>query len=301
VLRQRRERARRHRQIPQAGIELIGLEGPKGDLEILSVAALAVRAAGLSDFVIDLGHARIAGALLSGESGAARRSIFEALTVRDTAEVVRRAQASGLSATEQSALAALTELHGGAEIWPRASKALAGTAAEAPLAELRRIWEAAQLLGLAPEIVADLGEIRNFAYYTGTTFQIHARGPGRPLASGGRYDGLLEGFGLPRPAAGFAFGLDDLSWALGTPSVEAEPPRVLLAASAAALAQALRAAGIACADAPAGDALAYARAWRYSHLLELGDQAQLTRVSDQKTWRVAPDPAALVAALREPK
>jgi ATP phosphoribosyltransferase regulatory subunit len=262
---------------------------------------LAARAAGLSDFVIDLGHARIAGALMAGANAGDRRTIFEALTVKDTSEVVRRAQASGLGTAEQRALASLTELHGGADVWPRAGKALAGTGAEAPLAELRQIWEAAQLLALAPEIVVDLGEIRNFAYYTGTTFQIHARGPGRPLASGGRYDGLLEGFGLPRPAAGFAFGLDDLGWALGTLSGEAEPARVLLAPSAASLAQALRAAGIACADAPAADALAYARAWRYSHMLEISDQALLTRVSDQKSWRVAPEPAALLAALREPK
>src|SRR4051812_30004585 len=60
VLRRRHERARRHRQILQAGVELIGVAGPDGDLELLYLAASAARAAGLTDFVVDLGHAEIA-------------------------------------------------------------------------------------------------------------------------------------------------------------------------------------------------------------------------------------------------
>src|SRR5258707_6160926 len=60
VLRRRQERARKHRQIPQAGVELLGGGGPEGDIELMEVAAGAARAAGLADFVLDLGHADIA-------------------------------------------------------------------------------------------------------------------------------------------------------------------------------------------------------------------------------------------------
>ncbi|MGC4089306.1 MAG: ATP phosphoribosyltransferase regulatory subunit [Polyangiaceae bacterium] len=66
VLRRRQERARRHRQILQAGIELIGRDGPSGDLEALSVAVAALRRAGLSDFTIDWARAH------RGRSGRAR-------------------------------------------------------------------------------------------------------------------------------------------------------------------------------------------------------------------------------------
>src|SRR3954464_4074581 len=45
VLRRRQERARKHRQIPQAGVELLGVGGPDGDLELMGVAAGAARAA----------------------------------------------------------------------------------------------------------------------------------------------------------------------------------------------------------------------------------------------------------------
>ncbi|HXK19043.1 MAG TPA: ATP phosphoribosyltransferase regulatory subunit, partial [Polyangiaceae bacterium] len=206
VLRRRRERARRHRQIFQAGIELIGLDGPSGDLEALEVACSGARAVGLDDFVLDLGHARIAFALLEGVEPTRQRAAVEALHLKDRVELERAAAAAGLAPREQAALAALSELHGGREVLKSAASLLAGTRAEAGLSELSRVLGEVERRGLAPRVVVDLGETRNFAYYTGTTFQLHAHGPGVPVASGGRYDGLLGGFGRPLPAFGFAFG-----------------------------------------------------------------------------------------------
>src|SRR6476620_4749488 len=45
VLRRRQERARKHRQIPQAGVELLGMRGPEGDIEVMGLAASSARAA----------------------------------------------------------------------------------------------------------------------------------------------------------------------------------------------------------------------------------------------------------------
>src|SRR5262249_57237284 len=64
VLRRRQGRARRHRQIPQAGVELYGGAPFVADLEILRLAASVARAVGLERFVVDIGHAGIARALL---------------------------------------------------------------------------------------------------------------------------------------------------------------------------------------------------------------------------------------------
>jgi ATP phosphoribosyltransferase regulatory subunit len=276
VLRRRRERARRHRQISQAGIELLGQQGPEGDLEVLSVAAFAARASGLEDFVLDLGHARIAGALVETLDPARASEILDALEVKDDSEVVRRAERHGLPLPERRALAALPELHGGADVWPKAQAALAGTAAAPALAELQKLWEAARALDLAPKLLVDLGETRDLAYYTGALFQMYAEGPGRAIGVGGRYDGLLGRFGRPQPAVGFAFGLDDLEWALQwAQKPKASPPRLLVLGSAEALAPALRARGVAVAPGPGPgeDALRYARAWRYSHVLDGRDGA----------------------------
>ena len=297
VLRRRRERARRHRQIFQAGIELIGLEGPAGDLEALEVACAAARSVGLDDFVLDLGHASIAFALLEGVEPTRQRAAVEALHLKDRAELERAAASAGLGQREQAALGALGELHGGREIFREARRVLGGTRAEAGLEELSRVLDEVERRGLAPSVVVDLGETRNFAYYTGTTFQLHAHGPGVPIASGGRYDGLLGGFGRPLPAFGFAFGLDDLVWALGREGAASLLPRVLLTGGATVLAGALRQRGIRCAGGPEQDPLAYARVWRYTHWVSTtAGQAVVISVSDMAEQR-APLDAATVAGV----
>jgi ATP phosphoribosyltransferase regulatory subunit len=181
-----------------------------------------------------------------------------------------------------------------------AASVLAGTRAEAGLEELSRVVVQVEARGLAPALVVDLGETRNFAYYTGTTFQLHAHGPGVPIASGGRYDGLLGGFGRPLPAFGFAFGLDDLVWALGPSAVTAAPPRVLLSPAAARLAPGLRELGVRCAVGPEQDPLAYAKAWRYTHWVSAtANEAVVTSVPDRAEQR-APLDAALLARVLVP-
>lgn len=62
---------------------------------------------------------------------------------------------------------------------------------------------------IAPNIVSDPTLARGQAYYTGMVFEIFDTNPenSRALAGGGRYDNLLELFGVePVPAVGFAMG-----------------------------------------------------------------------------------------------
>jgi ATP phosphoribosyltransferase regulatory subunit len=177
---------------------------------------------------------------------------------------------------------------------------LAGTAAEVPLRSLKSIWSRAVEARLAPRFVVDLGETREFYYYTGAMFHLLAEGPGEPLGSGGRYDSLFERFGLPCPAAGFAFDLSNVCWALDAAGVSDRPlDRVLVCTENAdvghELARALRAHGIVCALGPAAEPSAvlspkaaadagaereaYAVRWDYTHLLALaGARGELKRL-----------------------
>ncbi len=292
VLRRRQERARRHRQIPQAGVELIGVPGPDGDLELLALAASAARAAGLTSFVLDVGHAGIARALLVGATDAAAASVLEALAHKDAKVVADRARSAGVAAKSVDALAALAALHGDAAVWGEARALLGDGPAAAPLAALQALWDRAAAAGLAGVLRVDLGEVRGFAYYTGPIFHLYAEGPGEAVASGGRYDDLLARFGLPLPAAGFAVDLDNLAWALRDAGVAtAAAVRVLVrpGAGAEALLGSLRAQGVAAALGPAADALAYARAWEFP--LVAGADGDAIVVVDVATGREARVPA----------
>jgi ATP phosphoribosyltransferase regulatory subunit len=300
VVRRRQGRARRHRQVPQAGVELYGAPGIAGDVEILRLAASVVRCCGLAAFVVDLGHAAVARSLLDALPPALAAAVSDALAQKDASRVEALLVDAVAPPSIVRALAALPELHGADDaVFDRAAPLLAGTPAEGPLGELRALWDAARRASpeLAAALRVDLGEVRGFAYYTGAIFHLLAPGPGEPIGAGGRYDDLLGRFDVPMPAVGFALHLDAVAWALEAAGVPDErPPSVLLVASerAEAQAQALRAAGIPAVVHAAVEAERYARAWHFSHVIT---DAAITKIDP--TSPLDPDVLArVVAAVR---
>ncbi len=310
VLRRRHERARRQRQMPQAGIELVGLGGLPGDLEVLRVATQAVKAAGLTSFVVDLAHAGVAGSLLARVLPEKRPAVFEALQLKDSHALAQLVSHAGLAGPEQRALAGLLELHGDEQVFVRAEPLLTGTVAEPGFLQLRELHARLSREGLAPKVVVDLGEPSHQSYYTGVTFQILAEGPGEAIGSGGRYDRLFERFLEPRPAAGFAVDLDNLAWALAASGVtQTMPLRVLVVGHAPELAEAqaraLRLAGLAAVVTDQTEPLSYAQSWRFSHLLETTPAGtrliDVTTGADRQLGLGTPsDHSAAVAAILRP-
>jgi ATP phosphoribosyltransferase regulatory subunit len=278
VMRRRHERARLDQKVRQVGFELVGRSEQAGDLEVLEAATSALRATGLDEFTVDLAHAEVAGALLDQLSPGPRADALECLALKDSTELRHVGARAGLVGRSLEALVALPDLHGAEDVWPRAERALSGTPAEAPLRSLHGIWSRAVAADLAPSFVVDLGETREFYYYTGVMFHLLAEGPGEPLGSGGRYDSLFERFDLPCPAAGFAFDISNVCWALDEGGVSDEPmERVLVCAAlgtdgdvATALARELRARGVACAVGPEAQPEVYAGRWDYTHMLVAG-------------------------------
>lgn len=278
VVRRRRERARTESQVVQAGAELIGSPGPSGDFEVIELSCHAVRAAGLSDFVLDLGHAGIATRLMQSANPRARAELKRALGAKDHAELERCGRRAGLSSDTLAALVRLPDLHGGDAIWSSARQILGGTAAASEVEELFRLWQSACRSELAPSVLVDLGETRELEYYTGPVFQLLAHGPGEPVASGGRYDALYRRFGLESAAAGVALDLNHLCWALqGAGVVQASRPRVVFGATVQReLATCLRARGLCCAVAE--QPRAYASHWLFEFLIEREGQLRLTHL-----------------------
>ncbi len=261
VVRRRSGRARKHRQIPQVGVELAGVAGPGGDLELLALAAFAMRAAGLQAFTLDLGDAGIVRALLGKLPEAEQREVSEALARKDEGAVA------------DPTLRALLSMQGKREALVAGTKLLAGTPAAPAVARLLALFDAATARGLGPHLSADLGEVRGFAYYTGTIFHAYAAGTSDAVLSGGRYDELLARFGCPMPSAGFALDLDRAAEARRAAGVgDAPAVRVVVVGPADdPRLSALRARGI-CAVAVESEpeALAHARAWGFTHLLPPG-------------------------------
>ncbi len=210
VLRRRASRAKKHRQIPQVGVELCGVAGPEGDLELLCLADETARGAGLDRFTIDVSDAGIVRGLMEGVPAPRAAAISTALARKDEVSLAELCDAI----VDGARVIALARLHGGREAAVEAVSLLRGTRAEDSAIRLLALVDAAIARGLGDRLSVDPGEVRGFSYYTGTIFSIYAAGPGEPVGSGGRYDDLLARYGAPRPAVGLAFDLDALEWAL---------------------------------------------------------------------------------------
>ncbi len=191
----------------QLGAEIYGHAGLEADLEVLSLALAGLSAVKAQALAVDMADARIVRALTADMalSATGLSQIHAALAAKDLSEL--KLLTRDAPAASRRGLLALPQLYGGAEVLTEAEKLLpAGPLIAQALAELR--WLAHRLEGV--RVSFDLADLRGYAYYSGATFSIYARGGSDALVRGGRYDEVGAVFGRNRPAAGFSLDLKAL-------------------------------------------------------------------------------------------
>ena len=198
------------REAYQVGAELIGASGAAADAEVIALAVRCLDAAGLRRYQVDVGHAEFFQGILEGVAltGEARTQVKRTLAARDFVALEKLLEATPLRGAEHELVLQFPALRGGPEILDAAGKLVRNRRSERALEELGLVLELLAAHGLRDTVSLDLGAIRDFDYYTGVIFEGYGQDVGRPLAQGGRYDGLLAKFGRPAPATGFVIHLD---------------------------------------------------------------------------------------------
>ena len=193
-------------EITQSGIELIGAKGLAADLEVLDMAVKVFEKCGISDYAIELGHAGFFGSLVRGlgVDDEKKEEIRRSIESKNYAEL--SLILSGIDDSPSAkVLKLLPSLYGGAEILDEAEKLCAGNGeAMEYLDYLRELYSKLSEISSDANINLDLGMVHRNNYYTGVVFRGYINGYGNTVISGGRYDGLMEKFGRPMPATGFA-------------------------------------------------------------------------------------------------
>jgi ATP phosphoribosyltransferase regulatory subunit len=192
-----------NREFLQAGVELLGSDGPDGTVEALALLCEVLDAVGLTGYRVALGTASLYPALLRtfGVPDDIGAELLSALGGRDFVRLERLVAEGGLP----DALVRVPQLRGGVEVLDEV------TGGEAD--GLRAIVSGLPA-AVAERIVLDLGLARGLGYYTGSVFDVLDPALGEPLGGGGRYDDLLARFGRDLPAVGFALNVDRLHLAL---------------------------------------------------------------------------------------
>lgn len=210
VFRQEPERGGRPRETLQAGAELLGGSGVALDVEIVRLTLDIVRAAGLKEFQLNLGHAGVLAPGLAALDEERRPAVRRWIDRKDRGSLTRAlAGAPG----EAKALLTLPFVIGRRSAVEEARR----TAPPAACDGLEQLLALDSALSPAERahLVYDLGEVRGLDYYTGIHFELFIAGAGRAAGAGGRYDGLMGRFGRDIPAVGVSLDLDTIAEAVG--------------------------------------------------------------------------------------
>lgn len=207
VFRAIEEEAGREAEFFQTGVELVGDDSPEADAEVVALAIESLQAAGVEKFRIALGHVGFLNGLLEEvlpDRIEDQENLKHDLLDRDY--VGYRNTISGLDLTDiqTDKLEGILRLRGGREICEQALELSGDPLARASIEHLCKVWEVIEAYNVSEHVLIDLTMIGDFSYYTGMTFEGYAAEIGSPVASGGRYDKLLQQFGRNVPATGFA-------------------------------------------------------------------------------------------------
>ena len=180
------------REFLQGGLELIGVEGPQGEAEVVALTMAALDAVGLRRHRIGIGDGSLYRTLLQDLDVPEDRHmpLLECLSRRDLVGLDRLVS----DLPERDLLVNLPELRGGPEVLEHAEG-------------LRPLHELLAERGVADRVIFDLGLVRELGYYTGAVFEVYDPAVGFALGGGGRYDELLGRFGRALPACGVALDL----------------------------------------------------------------------------------------------
>lgn len=206
----------RHREFYQAGVELIGLDLPEADVEMIAIAVESLMEVQLADFTIAVGQVEYVRGLLQALRLPKEREeqIRVALHKKDRSALDALGETFRLEASAREMLLALPNLFGGVEVFEHAGRLVNNRRSEEALENLRTVYDMLKVYGLETFVLIDLSEIRGFDYYTGIVFDGFTRNLGYEICSGGRYDHLIGNFGEECPSTGFAIDIEKLQMAL---------------------------------------------------------------------------------------
>ena len=205
------------REKKQIGIECIGTSGPEADAEVVGLFARAMSVAGVEEFKLSIATVGVLRALLAASSAPAewKSSVLEAFHDSNFVEIdalCDRGEAKGSKFAP--VIRKLARVRGGRSVIGDVRALVAPFGCDGALDDFERTCDLLAEQGLAERIVIDFSVMSSFDYYTGLVFEAFAPGLGTPLGSGGRYDNMIGVYGADRPAAGFAFYLEEVQAAI---------------------------------------------------------------------------------------
>lgn len=194
----------------QAGVELLGVAGLKADLEVITTACDSLIAC-VDDFRLELSYAGFLRSLLDemNVSEGVKEDIKEFIESKNYGAL--DSLLDDLEDTEAvNAVRKLPRMFGGEEILDKAYELSNDKKIKEKLDYLKNIYKLLKSYGLGGRLMIDLGLVNRNDYYSDIVFSGYVEGIADAVLTGGRYDKLIDNFGLSIPAMGFGIDVDAL-------------------------------------------------------------------------------------------
>ncbi|WP_418791698.1 ATP phosphoribosyltransferase regulatory subunit [Phosphitispora sp. TUW77] len=204
--------AGRQREFYQSGIELIGDASPFADAEAIAIAVEILKASGLKNFKISIGHVDILYGMMEelGLPEDQKGRIKTVLSNKNYVGLEELLDEFKISDCEKGKFMHVITTRGGGEATAEAGRFANNPKTTAALRALENVYDALRAYDVTPYVEIDLGVLRGLDYYTGIVFEGYSAYLGFPILGGGRYDNLLGRFGFECTATGFALGMERL-------------------------------------------------------------------------------------------
>ena len=201
----------------QLGVEFIGENSVDADGEIIALVVNNLKAAGLKQFQISIGHADLFRQLMKAADfdAEAEETLRDLILNKNFFGVDEFLERHQVTDDLRSLFSMLGKMYASPKEWAGMNEiALRFPGVADALSYLQELYELLEVYDVTKYVSFELGLISSYSYYTGILFSGYTFGSGEPIVKGGRYDGLLSYFGKEAPAIGFALMVDQLLLAL---------------------------------------------------------------------------------------
>ena len=201
----------------QLGVEFIGENSVDADGEIIALVVNNLKAAGLEQFQISIGHADLFRQLMKAADfdAEAEETLRDLILNKNFFGVDEFLERHQVTDDLRSLFSMLGKMYASPKEWAGMKEiALLFPGVADALSYLQELYELLEVYDVTKYVSFELGLISSYSYYTGILFSGYTFGSGEPIVKGGRYDGLLSYFGKEAPAIGFALMVDQLLLAL---------------------------------------------------------------------------------------
>lgn len=194
------------------GVELIGLEDKKSDLEVLVLALEALNKLGLNDFKLEIGNIGFFEGIFKSFdiSEENKKIIAQYIEDKNLKSLEDYLESLDIKEEYKEFFNKLPWLFGDRSILEEAKRFSFNDELKENLDYIESLYSQLDILGYGDKVTFDLGMVPRLNYYTGIIFRGYGEGVGNTVLRGGRYDNLIKIGDKYLPAIGFSLDINSV-------------------------------------------------------------------------------------------